>query len=204
MNINIKKLGLKEYSRVWQQMKDFTVSRDKFSMDELWFVEHPPVFTLGQAGKIEHLLRTTDIPIVKTDRGGQITYHGPGQLVVYFLLNLKKHKLTVRGLVTLIENTVIELLSKTGIESESRCDAPGVYADNNKICSLGLRIKNGCSYHGLALNVNMDLSPFEDINPCGFQSLKMTQIHEYNSHESVETIASKLEKLLVSKLTMRS
>lgn len=157
-------------------MTDFTNQRTPETMDQLWLVEHPPVFTQGQAGKAEHLLFPGDIPVVQTDRGGQVTYHGPGQLVAYPLLDLRRLNFGVRELVTRIEQTIIATLAHYGIESAAKADAPGVYVNGDKIASLGLRVRRGCSFHGLALNVAMDLAPFQRINPCGYQGLAMTQI----------------------------
>lgn len=159
-------------------MTDFTNQRTADTQDQLWLVEHPAVFTQGQAGKAEHLLFPSEIPVVQTDRGGQVTYHGPGQLVAYPLLDLKRLKIGVRELVTHIENTIIATLSHYGIDSAAKPDAPGVYVDGKKIASLGLRVRRGCSFHGLALNVDMNLSPFLQINPCGYQGLAMTQIKD--------------------------
>jgi lipoyl(octanoyl) transferase len=172
----VRHLGLQEYPVVWEAMRKFTDSRSVDDRDELWLVEHPPVFTQGQAGKPEHVLAAGDIPIVATDRGGQVTYHGPGQLVAYPLLDLKRLKLGVRELVSLLEDTVIQLLESYGITSAARPDAPGVYVEGRKIASLGLRVRRGCSFHGVAVNVNMDLEPFLRINPCGYNGLQMTQI----------------------------
>lgn len=157
-------------------MTDFTNQRTPETLDQLWLVEHPPVFTQGQAGKAEHLLFPGDIPVVQTDRGGQVTYHGPGQLVAYPLLDLRRLNFGVRELVTRIEQTIIATLAHYGIESAAKADAPGVYVNGDKIASLGLRVRRGCSFHGLALNVAMDLAPFQRINPCGYQGLAMTQI----------------------------
>ncbi len=179
MSIIVKQLGIQPYEDVLEAMRAFTTARVKDTPDEIWVLEHPSVFTLGQAGREEHILQRGDIPIVKSCRGGQVTYHGPGQLVIYVLLQLKRYHLNVRALVTLLENSVIDILAELGIDAMSQCKAPGVYVDEAKICSLGLRIKKGCSYHGLALNVDMDLTPFSDINPCGFADLKMTQIKNY-------------------------
>lgn len=159
-------------------MTDFTNQRTPETPDQFWLVEHPPVFTQGQAGKAEHLLFPGDIPVVQTDRGGQVTYHGPGQLVAYPLLDLRRLKMGVRDLVTAIEQTIVETLAVYGIEAFPKPDAPGVYVAGNKIASLGLRVRRGCSFHGLALNVAMDLSPFERINPCGYQGLAMTQMRD--------------------------
>ena len=159
-------------------MTDFTNQRTPESIDQLWLVEHPPVFTQGQAGKAEHLLFPGDIPVVQSDRGGQVTYHGPGQLVAYPLLDLRRLKIGVRELVTSIEQTIVATLAHYGIESAAKPDAPGVYVDGNKIASLGLRVRRGCSFHGLALNVDMDLAPFLRINPCGYQGLAMAQMRD--------------------------
>jgi lipoyl(octanoyl) transferase len=163
-------------------------------------VEHNPVFTQGQAGKPEHLLNPGDIPVVQSDRGGQVTYHGPGQLVVYFLINLRRKKMGVRDLVTHIENLVINTLNTYNIDSAARPDAPGVYVEHKKICSLGLRIRKGCSFHGLALNVNMDLSPFQRINPCGYQGMEMVQVSELGGPSELETIEQQLIQELVTLL----
>ena len=159
-------------------MTDFTNQRTADTQDQLWLVEHPPVFTQGQAGKAEHLLFPGEIPVVQTDRGGQVTYHGPGQLVAYPLLDLKRLKIGVRDLVTSIEETIIATLAHYQIASTAKPDAPGVYVDGKKIASLGLRVRRGCSFHGLALNVDMDLSPFLQINPCGYEGLAMTRIKD--------------------------
>ncbi|WP_127957945.1 lipoyl(octanoyl) transferase LipB [Serratia microhaemolytica] len=175
-NIIVRQLGLQPYQPVSRAMHHFTDNRDQFTTDELWLVEHLPVFTQGQAGKAEHLLMPGDIPVLQSDRGGQVTYHGPGQQVLYVLLDLKRHKIGVRPLVTALEQTVINTLCHFNIVSQARSDAPGVYVGEQKICSLGLRIRKGNSFHGLALNVAMDLSPFQRINPCGYAGMQMTQI----------------------------
>ena len=172
----IRKLGLVEYESTLQAMKDFTDSRTAESADELWLLQHPKVFTQGQAGKAEHVLAPGDIPVVQADRGGQVTYHGPGQWVLYLLIDIKRHKLGVRALVDLIENSIIRLLAEYGIEAAARPDAPGVYVAGDKIAALGLRVRKGCSYHGLSLNVDMDLEPFDRINPCGHEGLKVTSM----------------------------
>lgn len=176
MSIIIKSLGLQPYEQTWQAMQAFTDNRDATTPDEIWVVEHPPVFTQGLNGKAEHLLQQTDIPIVQTDRGGQITYHAPGQAIVYVLIDLRRAKLGVRALVTEIENSIIQYLDELGIQSQAREDAPGVYVNGDKIASLGLKIRKQRSYHGLALNVDMDLSPFRTVNPCGLQGMQMTQL----------------------------
>ncbi len=184
----IKDLGVMEYHPVWTAMRDFTAQRDADTPDEIWCVEHPPVYTQGQAGKPEHILEgpaSDAIPVVQTDRGGQVTYHGPGQLVVYPLLNLKRKQLGVRELVTKIENSVVACLAELGICAAAKADAPGVYVAEAKIASLGLRVRRGCSFHGVGINVAMDLSPFLGINPCGYAALQMTQIVDVLPHEPV-------------------
>lgn len=181
-------------------MHEFTDQRTEETPDEVWLVEHNPVFTQGQAGKAEHLINTGDIPVVQSDRGGQVTYHGPGQLVAYFLINLRRKKLGVRDLVTTIENLVINTLKAYNIDSAARPDAPGVYVDGKKICSLGLRIRKGCSFHGLALNVNMDLTPFLRINPCGYAGMEMVQVSQFNGPSDVETVEKQLIEELVTLL----
>ncbi|MCA3957952.1 lipoyl(octanoyl) transferase LipB [Vibrio vulnificus] len=196
----VKRLGRRDYLPVWQAMHEFTDTRNEETPDEVWLVEHNPVFTQGQAGKAEHLLNTGDIPVVQSDRGGQVTYHGPGQLVAYFLINLRRKKLGVRDLVTTIENLVINTLKAYNIDSAARPDAPGVYVDGRKICSLGLRIRKGCSFHGLALNVNMDLSPFLRINPCGYQGMEMVQMSELGGPTDIALIEQQLVKELVNLL----
>ncbi|HAS64118.1 MAG TPA: octanoyltransferase [Vibrio sp.] len=196
----VKHLGKQDYEPTWRAMHDFTDQRTDETRDEVWFVEHNPVFTQGQAGKTEHLLNTGDIPVVQSDRGGQVTYHGPGQLVVYFLINLRRKNFGVRDLVTHIESLVINTLKAYNIESAARPDAPGVYVDNKKICSLGLRIRKGCSFHGLALNVNMDLSPFLRINPCGYAGMEMVQVNQLGGPDNVDSVAEQLLKELVALL----
>jgi len=185
-----KKLGRQDYHSVWEQMKQFTLNRDQETADEIWAVEHPPVFTQGQAGRPEHVLNPQDIPIVQTDRGGQVTYHGPGQSVVYVLADLRRLKIGIRQFVTLLENATIRLLADYGIVAAAKPDAPGVYVNGEKICSIGLKVRRGCTYHGIALNVKMDLEPFSRINPCGFSNLTMTQISHFVpdvSFDDVET-----------------
>lgn len=188
MPLIVRRLGVRDYNQVWQQMQDFTDRRDENTPDEIWLVQHPSVFTQGQAGKPEHLINRTAIPVVQSDRGGQITYHGLGQQIMYVLIDIKRHKaygqnLNVRQLVTALEQSVVKTLADYGIESYSKTDAPGVYVQadgkEKKICSLGLRIRRGCSFHGLALNINMDLSPFHHINPCGYAGLEMCQLADF-------------------------
>ncbi|BDR14307.1 lipoyl(octanoyl) transferase LipB [Vibrio parahaemolyticus] len=196
----VKRLGRQDYEPVWKAMHEFTDQRTEETPDEVWLVEHNPVFTQGQAGKAEHLINTGDIPVVQSDRGGQVTYHGPGQLVAYFLINLRRKKLGVRDLVTNIENLVINTLKAYNIDSAARPDAPGVYVDSKKICSLGLRIRKGCSFHGLALNVNMDLTPFLRINPCGYEGMEMVQVSQVGGPDDVEAVEKQLIQELVTLL----
>ncbi|MFA1018601.1 lipoyl(octanoyl) transferase LipB [Enterobacter sp. SAT-E-asb] len=198
--ILVRHLGLQPYEPVSQAMHDFTDSRDDSTPDEIWLVEHLPVFTQGQAGKAEHLLMTGDIPVIQSDRGGQVTYHGPGQQVMYVLLNLKRRKLGVRELVTLLEQTVVNTLAEYGIDAHPRADAPGVYVGEMKICSLGLRIRKGCSFHGLALNINMDLAPFQRINPCGYAGMEMTQMRQWVETATPEAIRPVLLKNVLALL----
>lgn len=203
-------LGQQDYLTSWQAMTDFTNQRTPETIDQLWLVEHPPVFTQGQAGKAEHLLFPGDIPVVQSDRGGQVTYHGPGQLVAYPLLDLRRLKIGVRELVTSIEQTIVATLTYYGIESAAKPDAPGVYVNGDKIASLGLRVRRGCSFHGLALNVAMDLAPFQRINPCGYQGLAMTQMKDLLPNppalEDVQTqlVAEFARKLGYETCTMRA
>ncbi|MFA9488880.1 MULTISPECIES: lipoyl(octanoyl) transferase LipB [unclassified Mannheimia] len=183
MKLIIRQLGIQPYEDVWHQMQSFTDHRDENTDDEIWLVQHPAVFTQGSAGKPEHLLNPTNIPVVQSDRGGQITYHGEGQQIMYVLIDIKRLKsqgreVSVRDLVTALEQTVVRTLADYGIESYPKADAPGVYVNERKICSLGLRIRKGCSFHGLALNINMDLTPFRNINPCGYAGLEMCQLSE--------------------------
>lgn len=196
----VKRLGRQDYEPVWKAMHEFTDQRTDDTPDEVWLVEHNPVFTQGQAGKAEHLINTGDIPVVQSDRGGQVTYHGPGQLVAYFLINLRRKKLGVRDLVTHIESLVINTLKAYNIDSAARPDAPGVYVDGKKICSLGLRIRKGCSFHGLALNVNMDLGPFLRINPCGYEGMEMVQVSQVGGPEDIEAVEKQLIQELVTLL----
>ena len=171
-------LGRVPYEPTWRQMQALNDARDASSPDELWVLEHPPVYTLGMAGKPEHLLRETDIPMVRIDRGGQITYHGPGQVVAYLLVDLSRRGLKVRDLVTRIEQAVIDLLAGHGLRGERLAGAPGVYVGGAKIAALGLRVKGGCCYHGVALNVDMELEPYSAINPCGYPGMKVTQLRD--------------------------
>jgi len=180
LKIQTKDLGTQEYQSVWQAMTRFTEQRNSSTLDQIWIVEHPPVYTMGLAAKTEHLLNPRSIPVVDTDRGGQVTYHGPGQIVIYLLLDLRRRKLGIRTLVKVIENALTQLLSDYNIDAHAIEKAPGVYVDNQKIAALGLRVRaNGC-YHGLSLNVDMDLEPFTGINPCGYPGLKVIQLKDLN------------------------
>ncbi len=176
--MQIHNLGQRPYQEIWDAMRACTAARDADSADQIWLVQHPPVYTQGQAGKPEHLLAPGDIPVIQIDRGGQITYHGPGQTVMYLLLDLRRAGIGIRALVSLIEESVIGYLQELGIRAQSRIDAPGVYVDGKKIASLGLRVRGGCTYHGVALNVDMDLEPFSRINPCGLVGMQMTQLRD--------------------------
>lgn len=169
----VKQMGRQDYVPIWQKMQAFTDNRDQDTPDEIWLVEHNAVFTQGQAGKEEHILAAGDIPIVKVDRGGQVTYHGPGQQMMYVLLDIRRLKIGVRELVSALEQCIVDVLKQNSIDAYPKCDAPGVYVDEKKVCSVGLRIRKGCSFHGLAFNVNMDLGPFQRINPCGYAGLEM-------------------------------
>lgn len=197
-NIRLRQLGLQPYESVWRAMSDFTSMREQ-EADEIWMVQHPPVFTQGQAGKAEHILQRGDIPLVKSDRGGQVTYHGPGQLVAYPLLNLKRLKFGVRELVSRIEQATIILLAEFGIEAALLDGAPGVYVDGRKIASLGLRVRRGCSFHGVSLNVNMDLEPFKRINPCGYSGLEMTQLSDLNVFPIMRGVELSFASILAKK-----
>lgn len=175
----IRQLGQQDYQATWETMKEFCIQRTNETNDEVWFVEHPSVFTQGVSGKPEHILSTSNIPIIQTDRGGQITYHGPGQLVMYVLFDLRRLGIGIRALVDVLENITIAGLKKYGLTAVARQDAPGVYINDKKIASLGLRVKKSCSYHGLSVNINMDLTPFSFINPCGYEGLEITQLSEH-------------------------
>lgn len=196
----VRHLGIRPYLQTWQAMQDFTNQRQADTPDEIWLLQHEPVFTQGQAGKPEHLLQQTAIPVVQSDRGGQITYHGPGQLIVYLLLDLRRLELGVRDLVSAMEQSVVDLLAGDGITAAARADAPGVYVDGAKIASLGLRVRHGCTFHGLALNVNMDLSPFLSINPCGYAGLAMTRTSQLGNIGTPEQAAGPLLQHLCRRL----
>lgn len=188
----IKPLGLQAYNATLKAMQNFTDARDETTADELWIVEHPSIFTLGQAGKDEHVLNPLNIPVIRCDRGGQVTYHGPGQLIIYILIDLRRKKISVRDLVCHLEKSVIKLLKNHGVDAYAKREAPGVYVNHKKICSLGLRVRRGCTFHGLALNVDMDLEPFTRINPCGYTGLKMTQCSDLNITAPLNVLAQEL------------
>jgi lipoyl(octanoyl) transferase len=200
--VNARHLGQVDYRSTWERMQQFTAARTCETADELWFLEHPPVFTLGMAGRREHLLAPGDIPVVTTDRGGQVTYHGPGQLVVYTLIDLRRAGLGVRDLVTALEQSVIHYAATLGVTAAARREAPGVYVAGRKLASVGIRIRRGCSYHGLALNVNMDLEPFQRINPCGYAGLAMAQLSDSASVSDVGAAASGLQPHLRAALQL--
>ena len=194
--LRLRRLGRRAYETVFDAMRAFTEARHADTLDELWQVEHPPVFTQGLAGKAEHLLTPGDIPVIQVDRGGQVTYHGPGQVVIYCLLDVRRLGLSVRGLVTALEQAVIELLAAHGITAQARPDAPGVYIDDAKVASLGLRLRQGRSYHGLSLNVDMDLEPFTRINPCGYPGLRVTQLRDLGVSLTPVRVAEELLPML--------
>lgn len=188
----VKNLGLVAYQQTWDAMREFTDKRDEHSQDELWFLEHPPVFTQGMNGKDVHLLMPGDIPVIPIDRGGQVTYHGPGQLVVYPLIDIKRLNIGVRDLVSAIEKALIKTLQDFHLDAYAKPTAPGVYIQERKIASLGLRVRKYCSYHGLALNVNMDLEPFSRINPCGYQGLVMTDMQRESNLDNTQPVEMKI------------
>jgi lipoyl(octanoyl) transferase len=199
--MRIVKLGCQNYLDTWQAMKNFTNNRTIKSEDELWIVEHFPVFTQGIAGKIEHQLNIKQIPIIKTDRGGQITYHAPGQLIIYCLIDLKRKNLGVKKMVSIIEHSIIKLLSLYQIKAHLENKAPGVYVEHKKIASLGLKVKHGKTYHGLSLNIDMDISPFSQINPCGYQGLQITQLKNLTDNNvSISKISEQLAEILTNKI----
>jgi len=198
--LNIKQLGLADYQEVWRAMQDFTQSRDQSTPDELWLVEHPPVFTLGRNGKTEHILHSSDIPIIKVDRGGQVTYHGPGQVVIYLLIDLHRRNLGIRKLVSLIEDCIVDLLMKYSISANSERKAPGVYVDGKKVAALGLRVSKGRTTHGLSLNVDMDMKPFSMINPCGYEGLEVTQTKTLGIDDDMTLLANQLLMMLETEI----
>ncbi len=199
--ILLKNLGLQPYLPVWHDMQNYTEQRNSKSADQIWLLQHEPVFTQGQAGKPEHIFNTGNIPVVQTDRGGQVTYHGPGQLIVYFMLDIKRRGLGVRQLVTAIESAVINCLADYGISSRARPDAPGVYVEDAKIASLGLRIRRGCSYHGLAFNIAMNTDPFACINPCGMANLAITQLSQLVPDITIEQVSQPLIEAILEQIS---
>lgn len=199
----LRQLGLCDYREVWEAMQAFTQERDADTPDELWLLQHHPVFTQGQAGKAEHILDPHDVPVVQSDRGGQVTYHGPGQLVIYFLLDVRRRGLGVRALVDMIEQSVLEVLTDYGLTGELRPKAPGVYVQGRKIAALGLRIRKGCSFHGLSFNIDMDLAPFSWINPCGYQGLEATQLADLLGRRGDPALFSEASARLTAALLAR-
>lgn len=192
---------MRDYLPTWNAMRDFTTQRSADTADELWLVEHPPVYTLGRNSKTEHLLDAGNIPVVPTDRGGQVTYHGPGQLVCYLLVDLRRRNLGVRHAVEIMENSIIAVLDQFGVQSRARKDAPGVYVGEAKIASLGLRVTRGCSYHGLALNIDMDLAPFKGINPCGYKGMQVTQMAAWTGNPERASVENRLVAQLMERLS---
>lgn len=199
--LQLRELGLVDYQPTLDAMKAFTDDRDAETPDELWLLQHPRVFTQGQAGKAEHVLAPGDIPVIQVDRGGQVTYHGPGQWVIYLMVDIRRHQLGVRDLVTLIEQSIVQLLGEYGIDGAARADAPGVYVAGDKIAALGLRVRRGCSYHGLSLNVDMDLEPFQRINPCGYEGLQVTSMAQLlEAAPDMEAVGRRLLAILSERL----
>ena len=204
MTFKVKDFGRKDYIEVYDLMRNFTLNRNTLTEDEIWLVEHPSVYTLGLSKRIEHIIDAGNIPVVSTDRGGQVTYHGPGQLVIYLLIDLNRHPYKVKKLVSLIEISVIEYLKECGVGAERKLGVPGVYIDDCKIAALGLRIRRNCTYHGLSLNVNMDLTPFGGINPCGIKGMIPTQLINYKKDITLNKAKSGLLKYLLKYLTRSS
>ena len=196
----LRRLGVVDYCETWQKMRAFTDVRSANSADEFWLLQHPAVYTLGQAGKPEHVLDADVIPVVSTDRGGQVTYHGPGQIILYCLIDLRRLRIGVRTMVEALEDAVISVLAEHGLSGQRRSGAPGVYVGEAKIAALGLRVRNGCTYHGVALNVCMDLEPFARINPCGFAGLPVTSVHEQGIEIGVDTLGAQLAVALAVRL----
>jgi lipoyl(octanoyl) transferase len=192
----VRQLGLSDYEPVWHAMQDFTDQRDESTVDELWLVQHPPVFTQGQAGKAEHVLAPGDIPVVQVDRGGQVTYHGPGQIVAYPLVDIRRRGVGVRDFVNCIEESIIQVLHHYGVNGVRREGAPGVYVNGEKIASVGLRVRQGRTFHGLSFNIDMDLKPFQRINPCGYEGLVVTQLSSFSA-----VVFSEVENRLVDRIT---
>jgi lipoyl(octanoyl) transferase len=199
-SIKIRSLGKKEYEPLWREMQNFTKSRNNNTPDEIWFTEHPPVFTLGLNASREHLLAPGDIPIIQIDRGGQVTYHGPGQLMIYALIDLKRARLGIRDLVSALEQSVVDLAAQYDIDAKSRRDAPGVYVEGKKLASVGLRVRRNSSYHGMALNVDMDLEPFTRINTCGYSDLEVTDLTKLGVNKELSEVQTDLEPHLLRHL----
>ena len=200
--IKIREKGLQDYVKTWEEMKSFTENRNSDTPDELWTLEHNSVFTQGLSGKPEHLLKATKIPIIQTDRGGQITYHGPGQLIIYCLIDIKRLGIGIKKMVTIIEQSLVELLSSYDITAHTLKGAPGVYVNDSKIAALGLKVKQGRTYHGLSLNITMDLSPYKSINPCGYSDLKVTKMrHLTNNTLRISDIQRELSEYLIHYIT---
>ena len=200
MPVTVRHLGLQDYQTVWQAMQDFTLQRHDDTPDELWIVEHPAVYTLGLNGKREHLLNISDIPVIHSDRGGQVTYHAQGQVIIYTLLDIKRLNINIRQLVSLLEQAMIDTLAFYGIVAIAKADAPGVYVQGKKIGSIGIRIKNSCSYHGLSFNNAMDLTPFNFINPCGYKDLKVTQLADLGVIINTTELASFMSQAIITAL----
>lgn len=198
----VRSLGRQDYEPLWRKMQRFTDERDADTADEIWYTEHPPVFTLGMNASRDHLIAPGDIPVVQVDRGGQVTYHGPGQLMIYPLIDLKRAKLGVRDLVTALEQCVVDFVARFGIAAASRKDAPGVYVDGRKIASVGLRVRRGASYHGMALNIDVDLEPFSRINPCGFSDLEVTNLERLGIAPDRDKIQEGVQKHFLGHLAM--
>jgi len=196
----IKNLGLTDYQETWLKMQEFNSKRNQTTLDEIWCLQHMPVYTLGLAGKQDHLLTETEIPIIRSDRGGQITYHGPGQLIIYVMINLKRKNLLVRNLITTLEQAVIDYLATINCKAKNNLNARGIYVQNKKIASIGLRVSKGCSFHGIAINIDMDLSPFQNINPCGIKNLSMTQIKDIDPNCKLNQIQTQLILYLTKQL----
>ena len=196
----VRQLGRQEYEPLWRRMQAFTDERDETTSDEIWFTEHPPVFTLGVNAAREHILAPGDIPVVQIDRGGQVTYHGPGQLMVYPLIDLRRRGLGVRDLVTALEESVVDLLAAADIEARAKKDAPGVYVGDVKVASVGLRIRRGCSFHGMALNVDVDLEPFSRINPCGFANLEVTDLNRLGAGDDLALVSRRLLRYFAERI----
>lgn len=203
MSFDILDLDTQDYMDTYNAMRDFNQQRDTKTVDQIWLVEHLPVYTLGLSDKTEHLLDTADIPVIKTDRGGQVTYHGPGQLIAYLLIDLNRRPYAIKKLVALIEAAIIDYLESCGIDSHRKSGAPGVYVEGDKIAALGVRVRKACTYHGLAINIDMDLQPFTGINPCGYQGLKCTQVVNYKEDCSVSDAKKNLPKFLLKHLDQK-